>query len=131
MRASRRTVVVEGPLAFWTHRLAAADLGTLGLQLTTLPFLAARLAGGFYRPALSEDVESSLQVALATGGFAELEPVRALPGMVRAAARTLRRVWDADLRLEERCEPRLVDILLLEQRPSISLCRWTQPGCWH
>jgi len=51
------------------HRLTAADRGTLGLQLTTLPLLAARLAGGFYRPAQSEYVESSLQVALATGGF--------------------------------------------------------------
>ncbi|MDY6947749.1 MAG: PD-(D/E)XK nuclease family protein [Pseudomonadota bacterium] len=98
------------------HRLAAADQGSLGLQLTTLPLLAARLAGGFSRPAQSDEIESSLQAALTVGGFEEIEPLRTLPGMTRASARTLRKVWDADFRIGERPEPRLRDIALLERR---------------
>jgi len=98
------------------HRLAAADQGSIGLQLTTLPLLAARLAGGFSRPAQSDEVESSLQAALKVGGFTQIEPLRTLPGMTRASARTLHKVWDADIRIDERPEPRLKDMALLEQR---------------
>ena len=121
MRASRRTIVVQGPLAFRIHRLAAADQGSLGLQLTTLPLLAARLAGGFSRPAQSDEIESSLQSALKLGGFTEIEPLCTLPGMTRASARTLRKVWDADIAIDARSEPRLKDIALLEQRVRESL----------
>jgi hypothetical protein len=116
MQASRRTIVVQGPLAFRVQRLAAADKGSLGLQLTTLPLLAARLAGGFSRPAQPEEVESLLQSALKVGGFTQIEPLRMLPGMTRASARTLRKVWEADIRIDERPEPRLKDIALLERR---------------
>jgi hypothetical protein len=116
MNANRRTVVVQGPLAFRMYRLAAADRGALGLQLTTLPLLAARLAGGFFRPAQSEDLESAIQSALAAGGFAEIEPIRSLPGMPRAATRTLRKLWDADVSLEAARHHRFADIALLERR---------------
>jgi hypothetical protein len=116
MHAKRKTVVLQGPLAFRMQRLAAADQGTVGLQFTTMPLLAARLAGGFFRPAHSEDLESALQTALKAGGFAQIEPLCALPGMARAAARTLRRVWDADVDLETFCSPRLADLALLERR---------------
>jgi PD-(D/E)XK nuclease superfamily len=112
----RRTVVVQGPLAFHVQRLAAADQGAIGLQLTTLPQLAARLAGGFFRPANSEDVESSLQDALRLGGFDELEPVASLPGITRAAIRTLKKVWDADVCLAALEGIRLSDLALLEKR---------------
>ena len=44
---NRRTVVVEGPLAFRMRRLAAARNAEAGLQIMTLPALAACLAGGF------------------------------------------------------------------------------------
>jgi len=43
---SRRTVVVEGPLAFGMKRVAAARSMEAGLRIMTLPQLAARLAGG-------------------------------------------------------------------------------------
>src|ERR1700736_5473388 len=98
MLANRRTVVVQGPLAFRMRRLAAADQSVLGINITSLPLLAARLAGGFLRPARSEDLEPAIKTALDAGGFAELEPLRLLPGMGRAAARTLKKVWDADAR---------------------------------
>jgi len=116
MRANRNTVVLQGPLAFRMQRLAAADQGAFGLQFTTMPAVAARLAGGFLRPVHSEDLESALQMALKAGGFAEIEPLAALPGMARAAARTLRRTWDADVDLEAFRSPRLADLALLERR---------------
>ncbi len=112
----RRTIVVQGPLAFRMRRLAAADEGTVGLQLTTLPLLATRLAGGFLRPAQLEDLESAIQAALNAGGFTDIEPLRALPGMTRATARTLRKAWDADVDLDGRPEARFADLALLERR---------------
>src|SRR5438477_12182442 len=91
----RRTVVVEGPLAFRMRRLAAARGSEAGLQILTLPLLAARLAGGFRRPARSQDVEPAIRLALDAPGFAELEAIRELPGMTRSVAWTLSAVWDA------------------------------------
>ena len=41
---NRRTVIVEGPLAFRMRRIAAARQGEAGVQIMTLPQLAARLA---------------------------------------------------------------------------------------
>ena len=73
---NRRTVVVEGPLAFRMRRLAAARGSEAGLQILTLPLLAARLAGGFRRPARSQDVEPAIRLALDAPGFAELEATR-------------------------------------------------------
>jgi hypothetical protein len=123
MRANRKTVVLQGPLALRTQRLSAADQGAVGLQFTTLPLLAARLAGGFLRPAHTQDLEAALQTALKKGGFAELAPLCALPGMPRAAARTLRRIWDADVDLGTLHAPRLAELALLERRVRESLPR--------
>ncbi len=96
----RRTVVVEGSLAFRMRRLRAARLGESGLQIMTLPLLAARLAGGFRRPATQRELDPAIRTALKVGRFREIERVRALPGMTRAVASTLAKVWDADLALE-------------------------------
>jgi hypothetical protein len=114
----RRTVIVEGPLAFRTRQLGAARQVELGLQVSTLPLLAARLAGGFSRPALSEDLEPAVREALGAGGFTDLEPVCSLPGMTRAVAATLTAVWSADLSLAtlSHRSPRLTDLALLERR---------------
>jgi hypothetical protein len=38
------------------RRIAAARRGESGVQIMTLPQLAARLAGGFTRPARSQDL---------------------------------------------------------------------------
>src|SRR5712691_2614563 len=96
---NRRTVVVEGPLAFRMRRLAAARGSEAGQQILTLPLLAARLAGGFRRSARLQDVELAIRLALDVPGFAELEAIRELPGMTRSVAWTLSAVWDADLSL--------------------------------
>ena len=38
---------------------------------------------------------------LDSGGFVDLEPMRQLPGMTRAVAWTLAKVWDADISLSD------------------------------
>src|SRR5260370_38839165 len=94
-----QTSVIEGSLAFQMRRAAAARANECGLQILSLPQLAARLAGGFTTPVAKEHLDSAIQRALAEGAFAELEAVRNLPGMTRAVSRTLRKVWSADVDL--------------------------------
>jgi hypothetical protein len=100
------------------RRFQAAERREQGLQILTLPLLAARLAGGFHRPALAEDIEPSISDALAAGGFSDIEPMRELPGMTRATARTLGEIWSADLLLSNLApgHSRLADLARLEQR---------------
>jgi hypothetical protein len=59
------------------------------------------LAGGFTRPAQSKDLDPAIRDALDAGDFAELERIRQLPGTTRAVARTLAKIWQADLPLLE------------------------------
>lgn len=116
----RSTVVVDGPLALRMRRFAAATRSEVGVQILTLPLLAARLAGGFRRPAGAEDLEPAIRTALDAGGFVDLNSMRLLPGMTRAVARTLAQVWEADLSLGELAAAgksrRLFDLALIEQR---------------
>jgi hypothetical protein len=114
----RRTVVVEGPLAFRMRRIVAARNAEAGVQITTLPQLAARLAGGFVRPARSQDLDPAIRSALEAGGFIDLESIRSLPGMTRSAAWTLTRLWNADFSLADRAHEstRLQDLAMIESR---------------
>lgn len=120
---NRRTVVVEGPLAFRMRRIAAARQAEVGVQIMTLPQLAARLAGGFTRPARSEDLDPAIRLALGAGGFAELESIRSLPGMTRSVAWALTRLWNADFALTDRAHERarLQDLMMIEARVRASL----------
>lgn len=114
-----RTVIVEGPLAAAMRRFAAAQSREVGLQILSLPQLAARLAGGFTQAVTSEVLEPAIQEALKEKDFKELEPVCQLPGMTRAVARSLRKAWEADIDLAERAKggaPRLRDLSAIEQR---------------
>lgn len=117
----RATRVVSGPLALKMERLRAAREGALGLEVMTLPLLAARLAGGFRRPAAPEALQPAIRAALEAGGLAELEAVRELPGMVRAAQRTLAAAWRADLALDAAGGPRLADLAELDRRVRAAL----------
>lgn len=118
MSYAPRTVVVHGPLALHMRRLDAARARAIGLQIVTLPQLAARLAGGFARPADAADLELAARSALADGGFSEITPLKDLPGMVRALLRTLDRVWRAGISLDAHRDdhPRLADLALIEAR---------------
>ncbi|ARP64290.1 hypothetical protein A9K65_013550 [Mesorhizobium sp. WSM1497] len=97
----RHTVVVEGTLAFRMQLVAAARTGDHGLDVATVPLLAARLAGGFSRPADHATLVPIVARALAEITFEELEKVKARPGMARAVLSSLERVWAADLRLDD------------------------------
>ncbi|MBW7973555.1 PD-(D/E)XK nuclease family protein [Bradyrhizobium sp. BR 10289] len=119
-----RTTVIEGSLAFQMRRAAAARANDCGLQILTLPLLAARLAGGFATPITPERLDLAVQDALAEGGFRDLEGVRHLPGMSRAVARSLRKIWDADIDLRSEHHAgndRLKDLALIEDRVRRSL----------
>lgn len=120
---NRRTVIVEGPLVFRMRRIAAARRAEAGVQIMTLPQLAARLAGGFTRPARSEDLEPAIRSALEAGGFAELESIRNLPGMTRSVAWTLTRLWSADFALADHAHEsaRLQDLMTIEGRVRANL----------
>ncbi len=119
----RRTVIVEGPLAFRVRRIDAARRSEAGVQIMTLPQFAGRLAGGFVRPARSEDLDPAIRAALDAGGFADLENIRGLPGMTRSVAWTLARVWNADVALADRTEDsaRLRDLATIEARVRANL----------
>jgi hypothetical protein len=119
----RRTVIVDGPLAFRMRRLAAARDAEAGLQIMTLPALAARLAGGFLRPAGPQELEPAIRSAIGPGGFADLDRMRTLPGMTRALLATLGKAWDADLDLQALAGDgvRLADLALIEQRVHTAL----------
>lgn len=113
-----RTVIIQGRLAFAARRAAAAHAGDNGLQIMTVPQLAARLAGGFLHQVTGEELEFAVARALDAGGFEDIETVRHLPGMTRAVARTLRAAWNADFRLADARDgqARMRDLALLEDR---------------
>jgi hypothetical protein len=81
------------------RRLTAARASELGLEVTNFPGLAARLAGGFCRPAATEDLLPAITLALLEGGLSELGSIAGLPGTPRAVARTLGDLWRSGGRL--------------------------------
>ena len=82
----RRTIVVHTRLAGHVARVEAARASQSGLQIMTMGQLAARLAGGFLQPIDPEALKDGVRGALAVVKLGELEPIKNLPGMVRAAA---------------------------------------------
>jgi hypothetical protein len=91
---TRRTIVIEGTLAFRKRRIEAARSCEAGVQIMTLPQLAGRRG--------RRTSDSAICKALEAGGFADLENIRGFPGMTRSVSWTLTRVWNADVRLAER-----------------------------
>ncbi len=114
--ASRSTLVVHGRLAMRESRLAAARNYRHGLQIMSFEQAAVRLAGGFVRPIDDESLRAAIQVALPMTPMGELESIKALPGMIDAAADTLHKVWRAgiDLIARQADHPRLAAIARLE-----------------
>jgi len=91
---SLRTALVQGRLAYAMRRATAARQNEFGLQILTVPQLAARLAGGLKRPASRETIEAGVMAALERPeAFQDFGPVHDMPGMTRALVRTLRDVW--------------------------------------
>lgn len=111
---TRATRLISGPLALKMHRLHAAKDGAVGLEIVSLPQLAARLAGGFTRPAAAPEILPAIRASLDRGGFAELAAVKDLPGMVRAVQQTLSSAWRSDLELGSFEGPRLADLARID-----------------
>lgn len=72
----RRLIIVDSPLATRMARADAARKGELGTEILTLPLLAARLAGGFFRPADHVWLTEAVSKALQADALGDLEPIR-------------------------------------------------------
>ncbi len=113
----RRAVVVQGRLAMADARLNAARRADHGLRVLSVDALVARLAGGFARPIDDETLKSVLKTVLPGTKLGELDPIKMLPGMIDAAAETLRKAWSAgfDLQAAGSRGDRVASIARLEQ----------------
>ncbi|MFZ4603949.1 MAG: PD-(D/E)XK nuclease family protein [Caulobacterales bacterium] len=112
----RRTVVAHGRYATRIARLEAARQDASGAQVMTFEQLVARLAGGFSCGIEPEALKTALQSALRETALGELDAIKDLPGMVSAAAETLRKLWRADLDLTAITpHPRLEAMIRLER----------------
>jgi hypothetical protein len=96
-------------------RVNAARAGAHGIQILTMGQMAARLAGGFLAPIDSESLRDAVREALPETDLGELESIKTLPGMVRAAVSTLDKVWRADIDLSSSSNPRLKELAALEE----------------
>lgn len=112
----RATLVVHGRFAMREHRLAAARASRHGLQIMTFEQAACRLAGGFTCPIDDEALGLAIQQVLPQTHMGELEGIKSLPGMILAAADTLRKAWRAGIDLAHRASehPRLAALAELE-----------------
>ena len=111
---SRKTIVVLTKLAGYMARVEAARTRCNGLQIMTMGQLAARLAGGFLQPIDPDTLRDAVREALGAVDLGELEPIKNLPGMTRAAVSTLDKLWRAGIELSDETHPRLRAIRKLE-----------------
>ncbi|MDE0388287.1 MAG: PD-(D/E)XK nuclease family protein [Rhodospirillales bacterium] len=97
-------------------RLEAARGRRHGLQIMTFEQLAARLAGGLARPVDDDALREAITAVLPETALGELDGIKGLPGMVGAAADTLRKAWRAGVNLQACAgeHPRLQSIGSLE-----------------
>jgi hypothetical protein len=114
--ASRSTLVVHGRLAMREGRLTAARDGRHGLRVMSFEQAAVRLTGGFAKPIDDESLRAAIQAVLPATPMGELESIKALPGMIDAAADTLYKAWRAGIDLAARAadHPRLDALARLE-----------------
>ena len=99
----RTTIIVPDVLAARRRRALHAREPRLGARITTLPGLAARLAGGLLRGVTTPDLQRALRT-LPTEDLGSLADISLLPGFARAAASTLRDVWLAAIDLASEAE---------------------------
>ncbi|MER9119848.1 PD-(D/E)XK nuclease family protein [Mesorhizobium sp. M0954] len=113
----RRLVIVDTLLAMRMARLEAAKAGQHGVEILTLSLLAARLAGGFVRPADRANIYGAVNVGLVGAELIELHSVRRLPGMARAVVRSLAAAWREAMPLADlaRSSDRAADLHRLDR----------------
>ena len=105
---ARRTIVVHTTLSGHMPRVDAARRGEHGVQVLTM----AQLAGRSPAASCSRSILTTLREAVQSGVVAgsslgDLDAIKDLPGMVRAAVDTLDKVWRAGIDLSTSPEPRL------------------------
>ncbi|MBA3896038.1 MAG: PD-(D/E)XK nuclease family protein, partial [Sphingomonadaceae bacterium] len=108
--------MAHGRLAASELRLQAARANASGVQVMTFEQLALRLAGGFAQ-AIDDDVlHEALADALVVTSLGELDAIKLLPGMISAAADTLKKAWRSGVDLAGRSSqhPRLEALARLE-----------------
>ena len=112
----RYTGIAHNLLRMRELRLEAARGRRHGLQIMTFEQLAARLAGGLVQPVDDDALREAITAVLPETALGELEGIKGLPGMVVAAADTLRKAWRAGVDLQARAgeHPRLQSIASLE-----------------
>ena len=112
----RRTTVAHDRLGIRKLRLDAARERRHGLQVMTFEQLAVRLAGGLARPVDDDALREAIKAVLPDTALGELDGIKALPGMVSAAADTLRKAWRGgiDLKAQAGEHPRLDSVAILE-----------------
>jgi hypothetical protein len=113
---------VHTKLAGHVARVHAARTGENGVQILTMGQLAARLAGGLLRPIDSDDLKVAVREALARIQLGEMEPIKDLPGMVRATVGTLEKVWNAGIDLSRQKHPRLPNRCTVSKKKSWAGC---------
>jgi RecB family exonuclease len=77
------------------RRAEAAKASAVDHEFMSLPQLAARMAGGFTRPASNPDIDDALNIVLGEAVLGDLVSIAHLPGIVRAMRVTLQRMWRA------------------------------------
>ena len=115
-QTARHTDIAHSLLRMRELRLHAARVRRHGVQIMTFEQLAARLAGGLAQPVDDDALREAITAVLPETSLGELDGIKALPGMVGAAANTLRKAWRAGVDLQERAgeHPRLQSIASLE-----------------
>ena len=98
----RHTVIAHSLLRMRELRLEAARGRRHGLQVMTFEQLAARLAGGLARPVDDDALREAITAVLPETALGELDGIKTLPGIVGAAADTLRKAWRAGVDLQAR-----------------------------
>jgi PD-(D/E)XK nuclease superfamily len=116
---ARRTIVVSARPQFEAIRLELARSDGSGVLVTPVERMATRLAGGLLDFADPDDLVRAVSAVLenaAEDDLGDLAEIRALPGVPRTLATTLRRAWSAGLDLAERAgdNPRLTAMARIE-----------------
>ena len=112
----RTTIVAHGALIKYDLREEAARGHIHGRQIMSFEGLACRLAGGFVRAIDDDMLRDAVQKSLPSVELGELDAIKSLPGMVAAAAGTLRKAWRAGLDLQQEASrhPRIASVAALE-----------------
>ena len=103
--ATHQTGIAHSRLRMREQRLEAARgrPPRHGLQNMTFEQLVARLAGGLVRPVDDESLREAITAVLPETALDELDGIKmAAPGVVNAAAETLRKAWRAGVDLQAR-----------------------------